>query len=119
MDFITPLPRTPRNHTGPLNVVHRLSKNIRLVLIPPKAEVPLVAKLFRDYVYRHAGLPQEIISDRDPIFMSKFWETLFKLLNTEITPSPAYHPQTEGETEIFNRKVEEMIPAFSNFDKTN
>ena len=119
MDFITPLPKTPRNHTGLLNVVDRLSKMIRLIPIPPKVDAPLVAKLFKDHVYRHHGLPQVIISDRDPIFMSKFWDTLFKLLNTKITPSSAYHPQTDGQTEIVNRKVEEMIRAFSKFDKTN
>ena len=119
MDFITPLPKTPRNHTAIFNVVDRLSKMIRIIPLPPNFDAPLVAKLFKNNVYRHHGLPQVIVSDRDSIFMSRFWKTLFRLLGTKITPSSAYHPQTDGQTEIVNRKVEEMIRAFANFDKTN
>ena len=74
---------------------------------------------FLESRYRNHGLPQVIISDRDSIFMSRFWSSLFKLLGTKISPSSAYHPQTDGQTEIVNRKVEEMIRAFANFDKRN
>lgn len=70
-------------------------------------------------MYRHHGLPDKIISDRDPIFMSNFWTSLFKSLRTKLAPSSAYHPQTDGQTEISNRKVEEIIRAFANFRKDN
>ena len=117
MDFITTLPRTSRNSVGILNVVDRLSKMIRLTPLQPNADAPCVARMFRNHVYRNHGLPQVITSDRDIIFMSRFWSSLFKLLGTKICPSSTYHPQTDGQTEIVNRKVEEMIRAFSNFDK--
>ena len=119
MDFIMPLPKTCRNHVGLLNVVDRLSKMIRLIPLPPDADAPCVAKLFRENVYRHHGLPQVIISDRDSIFMGKFWKSLFNLLKTRISPSSAYHPQTDGQTQIVNRKVEEMIRALSYYNKYN
>ena len=119
MDFIIPLPETPRKNVGILNVVDRLSKMIRLIPVPPNADAFCIAKLFRDHIYRHHGLPQVIVSDRDSIFMSKFWKSLFQLLGTKLSPSSAYHPQTDGQTEIVNRKVEEMIRAFANYDKSN
>lgn len=119
MDFITPLPKSKNGHTGILVVVDRLSKMIRLIPLPEKVDAPLVAKLFKDHIYRNHGLPQVIISDRDSIFMSNFWKALFTLLGTKISPSSAYHPQTDGQTEIVNRKTEEMIRAFVNFDKSN
>ena len=72
MDLITPLPKTAKNHTGLLNVVDHLSKMIRLIPLPEKVDAPFVAKAFREHVYRNHGLPQVIISDRNPIFMSRF-----------------------------------------------
>lgn len=40
-------------------------------------------------------------------------------LGTKLAPSSSYHPQTDGQSEIVNRKVEEMIRAFANFRKSN
>lgn len=119
MDFILPLPRTKNGNEGILNLVDKLSKMIRLIPIDINISAPEVAYKFKQHVYRNHGLPSKIISDRDSIFMSKFWKTLFKSLGTKIAPSSAYHPQTDGQTEISNRKVEEMIRAFANFRKDN
>ncbi len=51
--------------------------------------------------------------------MSKFWKALFKSLGTNLAPSTAYHPQTDGQPEITYRKFEEMIRAFANYKKDN
>ena len=119
MDFITPLPRSTNGNNGILVVVDRLSKMIRIIPTKPSLNAPMTAKLYKDHVYRHHGLPLNIISDRDPIFMSKFWKALFQSLGTKLSPSSAYHPQTDGQTEIMNRKIEEMIRSFVNYDKSN
>jgi Integrase core domain len=95
-------------------VVDRLSKLIRLAATPEHVDAPQVAQLFHSNVYRHHGLPHEIISDRDPLFMSKFWTSLFKMLQVKLRPSSAYHPKTDGQTEVVNRKVEEMLRCFVN-----
>ncbi len=92
---------------------------IRSIPIPQNSDSVTAAKLCKDHIYQNHGLPQKIISGRDVVFMRKFWKTLFNLLGTKIAPSTAYHPQTDGQTEIANRKVEEMIRAFANFRKDN
>jgi hypothetical protein len=51
------------------------------------------------------GYPR-IVSDRDNRFMSIFWQELFRLVGTELTPNTSYHPQTDGKTEIVNKWVE-------------
>ncbi len=56
-----------------------------------------------------------VVSDRD----SKFWKTLFKPLETNLAPSTAYHPQTDSQSEIVNRKLEDMIRAFANYKKND
>ena len=66
------------------------------------------AQLFVDHVFRFHGLPEVIISDRDPRFTGKFWHSLFDLLGTDLRFSTAYHPQTDGQSES-------MIQTLENF----
>lgn len=119
MYFVGPLPLTKDGHRSILNICDKLTKTIRIISLPENYDAPFVAKKFINEVYRHNGLPEKIISDRDSIFMGKFWDALFKALEVKIAPSTAHHPQTDGQTEILNRKVEEMIRAFSNHHKDN
>ncbi|POM59552.1 Retrovirus Polyprotein [Phytophthora palmivora] len=56
-----------------------------------------------DSVFRYHGLPETIVSDRDPRFTGAFWDTLFQLLGTKLTMSTADHPQTDGQTERVSR----------------
>jgi hypothetical protein len=96
MDFITPLSKAARGNAGLFVFVDRLSKLIRIAATPAKLDAPEVARLLITHVYRHHGLPLEIISDRDPIFMSKFLNTLFRMIRVKLRPSSAYHPETDG-----------------------
>ena len=79
-----------------MNVVHKPSKMLRVIIIPDNYDETLVAKKFIKHIYRNHELSDKIISDRDSIFMSRFWKTLFRTLQVKISPSTAYHPQTDG-----------------------
>lgn len=119
MDFITPLPKTLRGNSGILVVVDRYSKMMHAIPTPSSCTALITARLFHDFVYRFHGLPRTIISDRDPIFMSKFWQSLFDLVQVKLSPSSAYHPETDGQTEIVNRKIEEMLRCFVDSAQSN
>jgi hypothetical protein len=54
------------------------------------------AKIFRDEVFKHHGLPRKVISDRGPQYVSKFMTDLYSLLGIKGNPSTAFHPQTDG-----------------------
>ncbi|KAL1277066.1 hypothetical protein QQF64_023739 [Cirrhinus molitorella] len=56
-------------------------------------------------VFRNFGLPEDIVSDRGPQFISRVWRGFFSLLGTAISLSSGYHPQTNGQTE---RKIQEL-----------
>ena len=70
------------------------------------------AKLFIDHVFDLHGLPEVIILDRDPRFMSKFWKSLFQLLGTDLRFSTAFHPQTDGQSETAIQTLENFLRPF-------
>ena len=52
-----------------------------------------------------------IVSDRDPRFTSRFWESLQKALETKLQMRTAFHPQTDGQSERTIQTLEEMLRA--------
>ena len=73
-----------------------------------------VARLFRDGVWKLHGLPEEVISDRGPQFVSNFMRGLSETLGIKVAASMAYHPQTDGQTERVNQEVEQFLHLFVN-----
>jgi hypothetical protein len=64
-----------------------------------------VAKAFFDSIIRLHRIPSSIVSDRDPVFTSKFWEELFQLADVKLLLSSVFHPQTDGQSEVTNRII--------------
>jgi transposase InsO family protein len=73
----------------------------------------LLLQLFLDLVFHHHGLPESIVSDRDPRFTSPFWMRLFQLLGTRLLMSTAAHPETDGQTERVNRVLEDVLRSYA------
>ncbi|CAI7849896.1 unnamed protein product [Closterium sp. NIES-54] len=94
-----------------LVVVDRLSKMSHFIPTHTTVTAPETARLFFDHIVRLHGLPSAIISDRDPRFLSNFWQSLFKLHGTRLKFSTAYHPETDGQTERMNRTLEDALRA--------
>ena len=112
MDFITGLPRSNNGNDAIWVVVDRLSKCAHFVPTTTKADSYDVAVLLRDKVWRYHGFPEEIVSDRDPKFVSKFMDTLLNLTGCRPARSTAYHPQTDGQTERVNRILEDYLKHY-------
>ena len=113
VDLITELPQS-HGFNAIWIAVDRLSKRIHIAPTTTEIDSVGVARLFRDHVWRNHGLPDQIISDRGSQFISKFTQELNRLLGIRTTPSTAYHPQTDGQTERVNQEIEQYLRIFIN-----
>ncbi|GFU21959.1 transposon Tf2-8 polyprotein [Trichonephila clavipes] len=78
----------------------------------PTAEVDEIAKfLLEEIVLRH-GAPRVIITDRGAVFRSRLVSSLVDLCNIDHRFTTAYHPQTNGLTERFNKTLADMLSMY-------
>ena len=111
MDFITELPNS-LGYDAILVIVDKLTKYA--IFIPTNGTVNEegTAKLFFEHILSKFGIPQQIVSDRDPIWTSTFWKELCKLLSTKRSLTTAYHPQADGQTKVMNQTLETALHAY-------
>jgi hypothetical protein len=108
MDFIEGLPLS-LGKDAILVVVDRLTKYAHFLALSHPFTAAQIAKVFFDNIHKLHGIPATIISDRDKIFTSNFWQSLFKLVGTKLCLSTAYHPQTDGQSERVNQCLENYL----------
>ena len=77
------------------------------------------AKLYATHVLLHYRLPTHIISDRDPRFTSTFSRELCRTLGITQNISTAYHPQTDGQSERTNQRLEQYLHIFIDYHQQN
>jgi hypothetical protein len=97
MDFIEGLPKS-KGKDLILVVVDRLTKYAHFLALSHPYNAQQVTKLFMDNISKLHGLPRTIVSDRDTIFTSKFWQELFSSLNIQLHLSTAHHPESDSQT---------------------
>ena len=118
VDFITKLP-VSKGHNLILVVCDRFSKMSHFVATTEKTMAEGLAKLFRDNVWKLHRLPESVISDRGLQFAAGMMKELNKMLGIETKLSIAYHPETDGQTERTNQKLEQYLRIYVNHRQNN
>ena len=96
-----------------LVVVDRLTKYAHFVLVSHLYTATKIASLYMSHIFKLHGMPTSIVNDRDATFTSLFWSELFRLQGIDLAMSTAYHPQSDGQTEIVNKSLEQYLRVFS------
>jgi transposase InsO family protein len=112
IDFLGPLPESSdrdATYDSITVIIDLLTAMVHLIPSRTDYTAPQLAELIFAEVYKHHGLPKNIISDRDVLFTSNFWQHLHSLLGVKLRMSSAYHPETDGSTERANRTITQMI----------
>jgi hypothetical protein len=72
-----------------------------------------------NFIFRLHGIPEDIVSDRGPIFTSKFWRAFTSGLGIKLNFSTAFHPQSDGQTERVNQVLEQYLRMYLNYQQNN
>ena len=120
MDFVTGLPKS-NDYQSLLVVVDRLTKFARFIPLTSveRPTAPECADLVFNIIFCRHGLPLQIITDRDTVFTSKFWNCLLKHLKVKPSKSTAFHPQTDGQTERTNQTLEAYLRCYCDYNQEN
>ena len=111
MDFLVGLPKTPKGNDAMWVIVDRLTKSAHFLPIRWGSTLEQLAEKYISEIVRLHGVPVSIMSDRDPRFTSRFWESLQKALGTKLHFSTAFHPQTDGQSDRTIQTLEKMLKA--------
>jgi hypothetical protein len=108
MDLIEGLPKSEGKDVI-LVVVDRFTKYSHFIALTHPYTAQTVVNLVLDNIFKLHGLPEVIISDKDPIFTSSIWQSLFKAMEVKLHMSSAYHPRTDDQTKRVNRCLENSL----------
>ena len=124
LDFITDLPQseepvTKVKYDSILVIVDRLTKYAYYLPYLKSANAEDLAYTFLRTILGNHGLPDELVSDRDRLFTSRFWQTLTRQLGSKHKLSTTAHPQTDGQTERTNQTLEQYLRCYLNYAQDN
>ncbi len=92
-DFIVKIPLTKSGFDCIATYVDRLSRRVHFIPSKEFATAVDAANTFFSNIFKHHGMPESIVSDRDPKLTSKFWKHLMQLCGVKLKMPSSRHPE--------------------------
>jgi hypothetical protein len=115
LDFVEALPRVGGKSVI-MTMVDRFSKYCHFIPLAHPYTAESVARVFFAEIVRLHEVPQSMVSDRDPVFTSIFWQKLMRLTGAKMHMTTALHPQADGQTEAANKVITMYLRGFKGID---
>jgi len=112
VDFMGPFPTSYGNQYI-LVAVDYVSKWIEAIAAPTN-DAKVVTKLFKDFIFPRFGVPRAVISDGGSHFINRTIYALLRKYGVRHKVALAYHPQTNGQVEVSNRHIKEILEKVVN-----
>ena len=112
MDFLMGLLRTPTGKDAIWVIVDQLTRFAHFLAIRVDFSLERLARLYINEIVKLHCTLVSIVFDRDRRFVSRFWESVHKAVGTNLKFSTAFHPQTDGLSEITIQTLEDMLRAY-------
>ena len=111
MDYMGPLPETPRGNKHLLVVMDHFTKWCEIFPTPDQ-KARTVAQTLVSSLFGRFGPPQISHSYQGRNFESHLMHEICQVMGTHKSRTTAYHPQCDGLVERQNRTIQDMLSAF-------
>ena len=105
---VVKLPKTTRGNSYVIVFMDYLTKWPEAFATTDQTSLTIAKNFVEEIISRH-GVPRELLSDRGPSFLSKMFLSVCSILGVKKLNTTAYHPQTDGLVERFNRTLISML----------
>ena len=104
MDIVGPFVKTQNGHTNVLVITDRFSKIARAIPLKKTTAAEVAAAFLENWICPY-GMPEYLLTDNGPQFVARTFEFLTVMLGVVHVRTTAYHPQTNGQAERYNRTL--------------
>lgn len=110
---LPPKARTENRHTVTYDtvwtIVDRVSSYVKILLVTKDITAEDLIEKFKQNIFPGWGYPQNIVLDMDAKFTSQAWTKYYSDNNIHQSMSTAYHPRTDGQSEVANKAIIQKI----------
>lgn len=122
MDRMARWPQRPKSKEGLDAITTWAGRLSRRVHFAPSRATDGAVECVRPFfaaIFKLHGLPDSIVSDRDPKLASKLWQPLMEMPGVKLKMPTSRHPQAGGSSEIMSRALEKYLRCCCNYRQSD
>ena len=118
INILGPFPKTKAGERFLLVITDRFTKLTQVVALRTVTAYTVAVAFCDAWVFKY-GVPRSLLSDNRPPFDAKFFRSTCRVLGVTNLYTSAYHPQTNGQFERYNRTIASMLRNYVSEDQND